>query len=97
MSVANAASIANLMLKDNATGAPIATKVSPSASNSFSVSLNIPTSGSKVIDVYGDILQNASADAIQLTLDSSTSGTGVSGGSVTSVASPISLQTITVQ
>lgn len=98
MSAANAVSIANLMLKDDATSLPIATtKVSPSTSNSFSVSLNIPTSGSKVVDVYGDILPNAGADVIQLTLDSSTSGTGVSGGSVTSVTSPVSLQTITVQ
>lgn len=98
MSATNSVSIANLVLKDDATSLPIATtKVSPSTSNSFSVSLNIPTSGSKVIDVYGDILPNASADVIQLTLDSSTSGTGVSGGSMTSVTSPVSLQTITVQ
>jgi hypothetical protein len=52
----NAASITNLMLKDNATGAQIgSTQVSPNTSNVFSVNFNLAASQTKVIDIYADL------------------------------------------
>jgi len=96
MSAANAASITNLTLKDNATGNTLGTIVTtPSATNSFSVSYAVPASSTKVIDIYGNILSGADVGTIVASVDETTSGTGM----LTSIAtspSTTALQTITV-
>lgn len=94
-----AATITDLMLKDSATGAQIgSTKVSPSTSNSFSVNFTVPASGTKTIDVYGNLKSGANAGTWAANVDGA--GTGaVTASSVTfgdSSASTGTLQTITL-
>jgi len=94
-----AATITDLVLKDNATGATIGTaKASPSTSNSFSVNINIGASDTKVIDIYANVKSGANAGTWAANVDGS--GTGASTGtSVTfgsSSASTATLQTITL-
>ncbi len=93
----NAASITNLMLKDDATGAQLGSTISTpnDTSNSFSVTLDVPTSSTKTISIYGNILSGANAGPITATITTSTSGTGDLTGISTSAAST-PLQTITV-
>lgn len=106
MSSANAASITNLTLKDDATGAvlgsvittPVGKGTSASSGdndNSFPVNLTIPVSSTKTIDVYANILSGAAAGPITVSVDTGTTGTGASTGQSTS-ASLTGLQTITV-
>lgn len=99
LSADEAASITDLTLKDSATGATIGTpKSSPSTSNSFSVNIAIPASGTKTIDLYGNIKTGANAGSWAANVDGS--GTGaLTASSVTfgsSSASTATLQTITV-
>lgn len=102
ITAANASLITNLTLKDHVTGAALyhvsgtalAVKATPTTKNTYPVNFKVPTSG-KTIDVYGNVPSNAGA--IQLTLDSPTDGVGVSTGWSSSIASPIPLQTITIQ
>lgn len=91
--------VTDLMLKDNATGAQIGTtKASPSTSNSFSVNVTLPSSGTKTIDIYGNVKSGANAGTWAANVDGS--GTGaVTATSVTfgsSSASTGTLQTITI-
>ena len=96
MSAANAASITNLTLKDNATGNTLGTIVTtPSATNSFSVSYAVPASSTKVIDIYGNILSGANVGTIQASVDATTAGTGMLT-SLSTNPSTTALQTITV-
>jgi hypothetical protein len=96
LTAANAASITNLVLKDDATGAQLGTVIAtPSTSNSYSVTLDIPASSTKTIDIYGNILSGADIGTIQATITTSTTGTGDVTGISTSAAST-ALQTITV-
>jgi hypothetical protein len=79
MSTSNAASITNLTLKDDASGATLGTIITTPASgaNSYSVSFDIPASQSKTVDVYGNVLSSAgSGGTINLGLDATTGGTG---------------------
>jgi hypothetical protein len=96
LSSANAASITNLMVKDEATGAQLGSTIStPSTSNSYAVTLDIPASSTKTIGIYGNILAGANAGPFQATITTSTTGTGNVTGISTSAAST-ALQTITV-
>lgn len=102
LSALEAASITDLMLKDNATGTQIgSTKVSPAGSanaagdNSFSVNIAIPANGTKTIDVYGNVKSSAGIGAWTAQIDATTGGTGmVTANSVT--VSEVTLQTITI-
>lgn len=97
-----AASITDLMLKDNATGAQIgSTKVSPAGSantagdNSFSVNIAIPANGTKTIDIIGNIKSSAGIGDWQASIDATTGGTGAVTAQ-TVVVSEVNLQTITI-
>ncbi len=93
---ANAASITNLTLKDDATGTQIGTVITtPSSSNSFAVNFDIPVSSTKTVDVYANVLSNANAGTLTMTVDPTTSGTGDATGISASPAST-GLQTITI-
>ncbi len=85
MTTAGAATVTNLMLKDHATGTQLGqTVTTPSTTNSYSVSFDIPASQTKTIDVYGNILSSSNAGPIILGLDYSTGGTGdITGTSAT--------------
>ena len=105
MTAANAASITNLTLKDHATGAAIGNVITtPSGSaisagqnnNSFNLSLSIPASSSKTIDIYANVLSGANAGSIITYVDTGTTGTGSVTNQSTSVGSEVTLQTITV-
>jgi len=99
LSAANAASITNLTLKDSATGTVLGSVVTtPSGTangNQFSVSFTIAASGSKVIDIYANVLSSANAGSIQASVDTSTSGIGTVTGIATNAALQ-ALQTITI-
>ena len=89
--------ITNLTLKDDATGNVLGTVItSPSNDNSFSVNLDIPSSSTKTIDIYGNILSGAGAGTIVPSIGVNTSGTGDSTGTSASVSSAVALQTITL-
>ena len=93
-STSMASEITNLTLKDDATGAVIGTAIpTPSTSNTFSVSLTVPMSSTKTIDVYGNLLSSAS---VLLGLSgASTNATGATTG-LSANANSIMLQSITV-
>jgi hypothetical protein len=97
LSSANAASITDLRLVDNATGAQIGTtKSSPSTENSFAVNFNMVASATKTVDVIANIKSGANAGSLIATLDSTSGGTGLSTGNSTTIGSDATLQTITV-
>lgn len=98
LTTANAASITNLTLKDDATGAVLGTVVTTpaGASNQFSVNLTIPLSSSKTIDVYGNILSGSNVGTIVTNVDTNTIGVGSITGVSTNVAASVPLQTIAV-
>lgn len=81
--------ITNLTLKDDATGAVIGSVIStPSqTSNSYAVNLDIPTSSSKTINIYADILSGANSGTIQATILITTAGTGDLTGTPATAAS----------
>jgi len=99
LSAANAASITNLTLKDDATGTVLGSIITtPSGTtngNQFSVNFTIAASGSKVIDIYANVLSSANAGSIQASVDTSTSGIGTVTGIATNAALQ-ALQTITI-
>ncbi len=90
--------ISDLTLKDNSSGATIgSSKSTVGTTNSYSVSLALPASGTKTIDVYANIKTGANAGAMPaLTVTTNTSATGATTGNSVSVASAPTLQTITV-
>ncbi|MHB1769515.1 MAG: peptidoglycan-binding protein [Minisyncoccota bacterium] len=88
--------ITNLTLKDDATGNTIGTvQTTPSTSNSFAVTLDIPVSSTKTIDIYGNVLSSANVGTLTASVDSTTSGTGDLTGTSASPATT-ALQTITI-
>ena len=95
------AGVTNLKLVDDATKSSTnlgSTISSPAAtSNSFSVNFTLPASGTKTIDIYGDILSSATA-SVYATLEAATGSTGINSGTsaVLSGSSLAQLQTITV-
>lgn len=96
LSAAEAASITNMRLVDNSTGNQLGTtKNSPSTSNSYSVNVSIPKSGTKVIDLFADVKSGANngswiAEFGELTANGQTTGTSIS------VTTNVALQTITI-
>ena len=94
----NSASLTNLTLKDDSTGAVLGSVVSTpnDTSNSFSVNLNIPASGSKTIDIYANILSGANPGTIKATLTTSTAGTGNVTGQPAQISGTQPLQNITI-
>jgi len=100
LSANNAASLTDLLLKDTSGNQIGSIKSSPSTSNSFSVNLAIPASGSKTIDVYGNIKSGSNDGSVVATLDYTTGGTGAVTANTarlgTSDSSNLALQTITV-
>ncbi len=101
-----AASITNLTLKNDMTGAVIGSVVttptgkgtsvtSGDNDNSFAVNLPIAQSSSVVVDVYANVLSNANVGTITATIDTGTNGVGHVTGISTS-ANASALQTITV-
>ncbi len=89
--------ITNLTLKDDATGATLGqVQTTPSGSNSFAVNFDIPASSTKTIDIYGNVLSSANVGTITASVDSTTAGTGDTTGTSASVASNVTLQTITI-
>lgn len=94
LSSAEAATITNLMLKDRSSGAQLGvTKTTPGTSNSFSVNFSLPESGTKTIDLIGNIKSGANAGSWQAAV--SGTGSGVETGSTVTISS-VNLQTITV-
>lgn len=88
------ATITDLILKDNATGAQIGTtKAAPSTSNAFSVNVAMGVSATKVIDIYGNIKSGSNAGSWIANIDAS--GTGAVTGSTVD-ADALNLQTITL-
>ena len=97
LSTAEAASITDLRLVDNATGAQIGTtKSSASTANTFSLSMAMAASQSKIIDVYANVKSGANAGPWIATLDTTTGGSGAVTGSAVTVGSNVNLQTITI-
>lgn len=94
LSAAEAATITDLMLKDNATGAQIGTtKTSASATNTFSVNVAMGASVTKVIDIYANIKSGSNIGAWVANIDASATGS-VTGSTVD--ADALDLQTITI-
>lgn len=93
LSADESATITDLILKDNATGAQIGTtKATPSTSNGFSVNVALGVSATKVIDIYGNIKSGSNIGEWIANIDAS--GTGTTGTSVD--ADALNLQTITI-
>ena len=93
--------ITNLTLKDEATGAVLGSVVTtPSTSNSYAVNLDIPSSSTKTIDIYGNVLSSANLGTLQASVDYTTGGTGDTTGTAaqlgTSSSNNVALQTITL-
>ena len=91
------ASITDLRLVDRGTGAQIGTtKTAPSTGNSFSTNFDMPSSGTKTVDVYANVKSGSNIGewiaAIDGTSTGSLTGTSVSFGNSTTGT----LQTITV-
>jgi len=98
LATAEAATITDMRLVDNATGTQIGTtKPTVSTANTYSVNFNIPASGSKTIDIVGNIKSGSNAGAWQADIDTTTGGTGLTTGNSIDIGSTdLSLQTITV-
>lgn len=90
--------ITDLMLKDSATGNAIGTaKSTIGTTNSFSVSIDIPASGTKTVDVYANVKTGANAGPLpSTTVTTNTGGTSKVNGTTVSVGTAPTLQTITV-
>ncbi|XKT75380.1 MAG: hypothetical protein ACJKSS_01160 [Patescibacteria group bacterium UBA2103] len=94
LSSAEAATITNLMLKDRSTGAQLGvTKTTPGTSNSYSVNFTLPESGTKTIDLIGNIKTGSNAGSWNAVV--SGTGSGVETGSTVTISST-TLQTITI-
>ena len=97
LSANEAASITDLRLIDNSTGAQIgSTKAAPGTSNSYSVNFNVPVSSTKTIDVVGNIKSGSNAGPWHADIDTSSGGTGINTGNSVTIGSDLTLQTITV-
>lgn len=94
LSADEAATVTDLILKDNATGAQIGTtKAAPSTSNAFSVNVAMGSSVTKTIDIFGNIKSGSNAGPWIANIDAS--GTGAVTGSTVDAAA-LNLQTITL-
>ena len=94
LSADGAATVTDLILKDNTTGAQIgSTKSAPSTSNAFSVNVTMGASVTKTIDIYANVKSGSNAGSWIANIDAS--GTGAVTGS-TIDADALNLQTITI-
>lgn len=94
LSADEAATITDLILKDNVTGIQIGTtKAAPAASNAFSVNVTMSANTTKTINIYGNIKSGSNAGSWIANIDAS--GTGSVTGS-TIDADALNLQTVTV-
>ncbi len=97
LSSAEFATITELMLRDSITGKitdpQIGTTKDPSASNAFSVDINLDASTTKTIDIYGIIKSGANAGPWIANIDASATGS-VTGSTIDATA--VDLQTITL-
>jgi len=90
----NYTSVTNMYLQDAVTGAQLGdVKVSPTASNLYTVNFNLPTSGSKVINLRANIKAGAISGSWVAKI--SADGTGVTT-SVAVSATATDIQTITI-
>ncbi len=94
LSTEESATITDLRLVDNATGAALGTtRATPSTSNSFSVNFTVPASSTKTIDIYGNIKSGANAGTWIANADAEATG-ATTGTSISVTAN--NLQTITI-
>ncbi len=95
LSSAEQATVTNMILKDHATGTQLGDeKVDPSTSNIYTVTgLSIPASGSKVIDVYANVISGSDYGPWIANIDAEGSG-AITGNTVSATA--INIQTITI-
>lgn len=92
-----ASTLTNLTLKDSATGTILGAVIAtPGTANSFAVTLDVPVSSTKTIDIYANILSSANAGTFSAVVDTGTTGTGLSTNQTASVAADVTLQTITI-
>ncbi|MFZ3043756.1 MAG: peptidoglycan-binding domain-containing protein [Minisyncoccia bacterium] len=98
LAAADTSTLTNLTLKDDATGAQIGTVLTtPSTTNTYAVNIDIPASSTKTINIYANILSAANVGTLAATVKAtSTTGTGDITGIAASVASDVTLQTITI-
>lgn len=94
LSANEAATVTDLILKDNVTGVQIGTtKAAPAASNAFSVNVDVGASATKTINIYGNIKSGSNAGPWQANIDATGTGS-VTGNTVD--ADALNLQTITL-
>ncbi len=94
LSADEAATVTDLMLKDNATGVQIGTtKSAPSTSNAFSVNVTMGASVTKTVDIYANVKSGSNAGSWIANIDAT--GTGSVTGSTVD-ADALDLQTITI-
>ena len=92
-----AATITDMRLVDNATGVQIGTtKPTLSTANTFSVNFDLPVSGTKTIDIVGNIKSGSNIGPWDAIVDTTTGGTGLTTGNSITVGSNVTLQTITI-
>jgi len=97
LSTAEAASVTDIRLVDNATGAQIgSTKSSASTANTFSVNMPMGVSATKTINLIGNIKSGSNAGPWIATLDDTSGGTGATTGTSVTIGSDVNLQTITL-
>lgn len=92
----NSATVTNMYLKDNATGATLgAVKNVPGTSNIYSISPNISlaVNGSKLIDLYGNIKSSSEVGSWIANIDAD--GSGIVTGNAVSAAA-VNIQTMTI-
>ena len=87
-------SVSNMYLKDHATGVQLGdTVVTPSTSNIISVNFTLPVSGTKVIDLYANIISGSNPGNWTANIDAD--GSGLDTGNAVS-ATAADIQTMTV-
>jgi|CXWL01.1.fsa_nt_gi hypothetical protein len=97
LSADESATVTDLKLVDNATGAQLGTiKTSPSTSNSFSVNFAMGVSATKVIDIIANVKSGANIGSWTAAADGSATGAST-GSSITFGSSSTALQTITLR
>ncbi|MFA5996107.1 MAG: peptidoglycan-binding protein [Candidatus Paceibacterota bacterium] len=97
LSTAEAATITDLKLVDNATGAQIgSTKPTAADSNSFSVNFDMPASATKVVNVVANVKSGANAGPWAAFVDGSGTGSATGSSITFGSSSANALQTITI-
>jgi hypothetical protein len=102
LTIPNATQVGNLSLRDDATGAQLGSVIiSPLSGGAFPLTLDIPASSTKTVNIYGNINPSASG-SIQATVSPSVTSTAsptLGRGDITGISASINsatLQTITI-